>query len=123
MIEDVFQTIHDALGKENTQMMEEAGKICEELHGEALKLQEFKKLEVLFFLYKCCLESANHIGTLAYFINNYLKETLSRVAITSEDLNIKILTYMAEFFAPFLAQLTQNSDYDCQDLSELYSEN
>lgn len=39
MIEDVFQTIHDALGKENTQMLEEAGKICEELNGEALKLQ------------------------------------------------------------------------------------
>lgn len=78
---------------------------------------------MLFFLYKCCLESANHVGTLAYFINSCLKETLSRVTITSEDLNVKILTYMAEFFAPFLAQLTQNSDYDCQDLSELYSEN
>lgn len=99
MIEDVFRTIHDALGIESTEMQEE------EMHGEALKLHEFKKLEVLFFLYKCCLESANHMGTLAYFINNYLKETLSRVSITSEVDNIKLLAYMAEFFAPFLKQL------------------
>lgn len=123
MIEEVFQTIHNALGRNSNQMLEETGKICEELQGEALKEQDFKKLEVLFFLYRCCLDSANHMGTLAYFINNYLKETLSRVSITAEELNLKILTYMAEFFAPFLAQLTQNGDYDCQDLSELYCEN
>ena len=117
MIEDVFRTIHDALGIERTEMQEE------ELQGEALQLHEFKKLEVLFFLYRCCLESANHMGTLAYFINNYLKEMLSRVAITAEVHNVKILTYMAEFFVPFLTQLIENSDYDCQDLSELYCEN
>lgn len=82
LIEDVFQTIHNALAKNSNQIIEETNKICEELNADALKEKDFQKLEVLFFLYKCCLDSANHMGTLAYFINSYLKDTLSRVSIT-----------------------------------------
>lgn len=66
---------------------------------------ELKKLQIVFYVYKCVLDAGNHLGRLFDEVQEGLKVLLSLAPISPDPEHIATLYRMADFLAGFMEKL------------------